>query len=451
MISRTIALAIATLEIPFAARAQTAIELTNSNAVQSGDMLNPEHALGDWGGFRSRLSDSGVDLAVDYTAEIADVTSGGQRHGLDYAHQIRLEATVDGERLLGWRGWSLHARLLQRAGRNASADYLGDDLDQIQEIYGSTGHAAAHLGQFYLEHSAGDDVTLDEHFGRISAGIDFAASPIYCRFITLGICPQPRGLSLASGFTIDPSATWGGRIKAATPFLYLQAGTYQVRPRFGGPSGFDWGFSNTAGVLLPLEAGWTPRLGPNELQGHYKVGVTYDSSDYQDVNPAGPTHPRHIQLYALFDQMLMRTGKSGLDGVFVFGGWTHGDPSTSIFGDYVFAGLSATGLIASRSVDTMQMLVSHGVISKALTNAQRAAIAAGETLPTGFPAAPGGFLAAASAPGVQTNETIIEINYGLHAHDGVVLTPDIQFVGRPGGARTIPDALVLAARVELDF
>ena len=419
--------------------------------IASGAVLPSEHLLGDWGGIRTSLSDKGIDLKASYLSETAGVVSGGQRHGTDYADQVKLQADVDLETLAGWKGWSAHGTLLSRHGRSASADYLGDDLGAVQEIYGATGNAQVHLGQFYLEHMSGGSFAIDEKVGRLPVGADFNTSPLYCGFLSLGLCPQPRGQSIDGDFSVDPSSTWGGRIKAGPASFYLMGGAYQVRPRYGGPSGFDWGFSHTTGVIVPMEAAWTPRLGPSGLQGHYKLGFTYDSTDRPDLTPGHRVHDHSLSVYASFDQMLLRTGKNGTDGVILLGGWTHASPRTAIFRDYAFAGMVARGVIPSRPADTIEALAAHGWISHALTEAQRTALAADETLPTGFPPAPGSFGAPAIAPGVQTSTTVYEINYGFHATRGVTLTPDLQYVVHPGAARAVPSALVIAGRVELDF
>nr|WP_260923079.1 carbohydrate porin [Novosphingobium sp. 9] len=232
-------------------------------AVQSGDANAGGHLLGDWGGVRTDLSDKGIDISAGYLSETGSVVSGGLKHGTAYADQLKLQADIDLQKLVNLRGWSIHGQLVSRHGVSASAKYLGDDLGAVQEIYGATGNADIHLGHLYLEHIAsGGGFTLDEKIGRIPVGEDFNTSPLYCGFLSLGICPQPRGQSIDQSYSLNPSATWGGRIKAATANWYVQAGAYQIRPRYGGPDGFDWGWSHTIGTEIPIEAGWTPRFGP---------------------------------------------------------------------------------------------------------------------------------------------------------------------------------------------
>jgi len=429
--------------------AQSATARATRQQVEVGDAAEPEHALGSWGGVRTRLSDAGIDLSPGYLAEIADVASGGLRHGLDYAHQIKLQADIDGDKLLGLGGFSLHTTLVERAGRNASADYLGDDLFEVQEIYGGTKHAAAHLVYLYGEQLfAGGK--LDLKAGRMDVGQDFAASPLYCQFLSLGLCPQPRSLTLDSGFTIYPNSTWAARVRTQPGAVYLSLGVYQARPRYGGPSGFDWGFSHTTGVELPAEIGWEPRFGSADLQGHYKAGIAINTSDTPDPL-TGANYGHRFSWYLLADQMLARTGKNGTDGMILIGGWAHADPRTAVLSDFAFGGVVARGVVPGRPGDTVEALVSHGTISGRVTAAQRLAQARDEPLPAGFPLSPGSFAAAAVPPGVQTGEWIVEANYGFKVRPGVTLVPDVQFVGRPAAVKTIPDALVLAGRLEVNF
>ena len=429
--------------------ARSATARASQQQVDTGDAVQPEHALGDWGGLRTRLTDRGIDLAPGYLAEIADVASGGQRHGLDYAHQIKLQADIDGGKLMGLEGFSLHTVLVNRAGRNASADYLDDDLFEVQEIYGGTARAALHLVYLYAEQLLAGG-KLDLKAGRMDVGQDFAASPLYCQFLSLGLCPQPRSLTLDSGFTIYPNSTWAARARTQAGTFYAAAGVYQARPRYGGPSGFDWGFSHTTGVELPAEIGWEPRFGGNKLQGHYKAGIAVNTSDTPDpLTMANQGH--RTSWYLLADQMIARTGKSGTDGVILLAGWAHADPDTAVLSDFALGGVTARGIIPGRPGDTVEALVSHGSVSGRITAAQRLAAAQGKPLPSGFPAAPGSFGAAAVPPGIQTGEWTIEANYGFKARPGVTIVPDIQFVGRPAAVKSIPDALVLAGRLEVNF
>ena len=428
--------------------AASASARAGAEQVRVGDAITPEHAAGDWGGVRTKLVDRGIDVQFGYLTEVAGIASGGLRKGVDYAHQIKLQADLDGGPLIGADGIGFHVAIINREGRSASADYLGDDIFQVQEIYGGTGNADLHLSFLYAEYGGHG---IDVKAGRMAVGQDFATSPLYCQFLSLGLCPQPRALSLNATFSVVPSATWAARVRGQSGALYLAAGAYQARPRFGGPSGFDFGFSHTTGLVVPIEAGWEPRFGQAELQGHYKAGLVVDSSNYPDLLPGEPRHGRRLSWYLLADQMLVRTGKTGTDGVMLLVDWSHSAADTSVLRDFAFAGVAARGLFHKRPGDVINILFGHAGISGKLTAIQRASEDAGQPLPTGFPPAPGSFAGPAMAPGVQTSHDFVEVNYGFKLTTGVTLLPDVQYLWRPAAARAVPDALVLAGRLEINF
>ncbi len=111
----------------------------------------PPHLFGDWNGLRTDLGNYGINLNLDYTTESAGNVAGGPRQGLDYAHQIGLQFDVDGEKLADIPGFSTHMVVVNRAGRNLSSDYIGDNVLQAQEIFGAGFDMAVHDVRFYGE------------------------------------------------------------------------------------------------------------------------------------------------------------------------------------------------------------------------------------------------------------------------------------------------------------
>ena len=97
----------------------------------------PPHLFGDWDGLRTDLGNFGINLNLDYTTEFAGNVAGGLRQGFDYAHQIGLQLDVDWEKLADIPGFSTHMVVVNRAGRNLSSDYIGDNVLQAQEIFGA--------------------------------------------------------------------------------------------------------------------------------------------------------------------------------------------------------------------------------------------------------------------------------------------------------------------------
>jgi porin len=428
--------------------AQTPSAIANP-AVASGEALEPEHLLGDWAGLRTDLLDKGIDLTLGYVSETAADVAGGERRGIDYAHSLDFKIDADMQKLIGWNGFSLHAAMVERAGRDASADFMGDHLFEVQEIYGGAGDVAVHLAYLYAEESLADGA-FDIAAGRMVVGDVFAESPLYCEFMSHADCPTLRDLGITSGFSTYPDSSWGGRvIVSAAGELQLKAGLYQVRPLFGGGgrSGFDWAGSAATGVILPVEVDWTPRIGPDHLIGHYKVGLTYDSSSYPDLGVvAGPPmqDQGRTQWYVLGDQMVKRTGPTGTSGIIVLAGYSHSSPNTSVIDRYAFVGVLADGIIPGRRDDSVGVQVMRFHVSSTLATAQA------YQLDNDLPLSSG--LAGIPAPlGVQGDEMDLEVRYGFRIIEGFHLMPDFQYVFHPNATTRIPDAAVIGLRITVSL
>lgn len=419
-------------------------------AAPKNDAPPEQHLFGDWGGVRTDLGDKGVDLSLDYVGQLAGTIAGGKRIGADYAQQLQFKADIDWSKLAGVSGFSTHVILINRAGRNLGTDYVGDNLFQPQYAYGGGGDVLVHLVQAYGEQKLADG-KLDIAAGRLPVGEDFATSPLYCDFLNTAVCGYPHSLPAKIGFTAFPNSTWGARVRfAPNPRFYLQGGAYQVRPQFGGRAGFDWGWSGTTGTYFPLEAGYEPVLGQAELPGHYKLGFAHDTSDYPDllrdtsgrpyvVSGAPPArHSGRSSAYLLFDQMVRRSGPSPTDGLILLGGIVRSDPDTSQFSRFAFLGAVAPSPFAGRPNDNVGLVVSWAKISPALTRTQTLQAAA--SLPL-----------AQDAVGIQSHETVVEARYRIALGKGLSLTPDVQYIIRPGAARAYPNATVVGLQLKASF
>lgn len=419
-------------------------------AKPKNDAPKPQHLLGDWGGLRTRLHDGGLDLTLDYRGEAGAVVAGGKRRGADYAQQVELKADADWGKIARAKGLRTHMILVNRAGRNASTDYAGDQLFQIQEIFGGTHAAIVHLVELYAQQKLDDD-HIDIAAGRLPVGEDFATSPLYCAFMNTAICGYPHSLPAKVGFSVFPNSTWGARIRAAPgAHVYAQVGAYQVRPKFGGKYGFDWGFSGTTGTYFPAEVGWEPEFGAAALPGHYKAGFGYDTSNYKDnlldavgrpfvLSGAPPReHASRHSWYLLADQMLARNGDGPANGFVVMGGYVHSAPATSQLSDFVFLGLLDQGVIAGRPDDSAGIIVSKATISGSLHDS--------EALQSGL-----GLTLAGGAPSVQTSEIIVEGRYQVALRPGLDVMPDIQYLVRPSASRHYRNATALGLRIDADF
>ena len=410
----------------------------------------PTHLLGDWDGLRTYLGHLGIDLSVDYTTESAGNVAGGLRRGVDYAHQIGIQLDVDWEKLAGLSGFSTHLAVVNRAGRNLSSDYIGDNVIQAQEIFGAGFDMAVHDIWLYGEEKLFNG-RVDAVAGRVFPGMDFAASPLYCNFMTLTICGHPRALTAEQGFIDWPQNTWGGRVRVRpTSETYVMGGIYASQPfPSGGRSGFDWATNHITGAFYAAELGWEPVFGRDQLLGHYKIGAGYDTSNFADefsdangdafvlsgLPPVG--HRGRTQVWATFDQMLVRTGPTANSGLTVLGAYAHDSPDDSFYQHFVWLGMLYSGFWKQRPDDQIGLAFTYYKVSPALTRTQQ--------LEQQFDLPP------TYQYGVQDNAMVLEANYDIPVYPGIQLQPEFEYFVRPGGVSTVRNAVVLGLKTHVLF
>ncbi|WP_131195100.1 carbohydrate porin [Lichenihabitans psoromatis] len=420
--------------------------------------VEPEHAFGDWDGFRTRLAKYGVNYSLNYTTESVANVSGGVKAGAAYAHQIALAVDVNWQTLAGLDEFSTHTIFINRAGNNASARFIGDNVLQAQEIYGAGFGQIVKLVWFYGEQKLADD-KIDIAFGRLAPGSDFGASPLNCNFMTLTICGHNRALTSLQGFEDWPTSVWGARIKGqTTDTTYIMTGLFQSQPfpvpgesyTQGGYSGFDWTLKGTTGVSIPLELGFEPRLGPDEMPGHYKLGFNYDTSDYPDTffdrqnlplaltGLTGRPHHGRAQFWVEGDQMIARNGPNDNDGIILLASYAHDDSNTSLIRNFLWAGVLDRGFWDARPQDQIGFAATYYDVSNKITRTEQ--LEQSLDLPL-----------YGNARGVQRNGAVFEANYGIHVAPGVLIQPELEYFLKPGATAAVSNSFLIGAKTNIDF
>jgi porin len=420
---------------------------------QAIDAPPVERLFGDWGGLQSQLQPLGVNLQFNALTEFAWNFAGGTREGDTFASQIGFSTDINWERLAGITGLSTHTIIVNRSG-SSDSKLFGDNLLPVQEIYGSGGNVALHLVSAYAEETLMDR-QIDFAIGRMNVENDFASSSLYCGFMNNGLCGDPKALPAGDiGHSAYPDAAWALRVRVRpTPDTYVEAGVYEVNQGLYSDANFRTGFkfdsSQDSGVYLPIEIAWAPRLGPNSLPGHYKLGFGYDTSGtYKDFTNAlavdgvpgytFQTHTGNVQGWALADQMLVRNGPADDAGLIALAGYIQNDPNNTSYADQYFAALLDRGFWEWRPQDGAGLLLTRVAISN------RLAAVEGIEQSLGLPLSN-------SATGVQSHETLLEVTYDIHVFRGVHLQPDFQYVFRPNAQANIRDAAVLGFRARVEF
>jgi porin len=453
---------VAALGLSFCAHAAMAqvnvAQVNNGPSIGPSEALEPpatpppasgDHLFGDWGGLRTQLHNYGIDVTLDWVSEVAGNVSGGVQQGTTYAGQVGVGVDIDGEKLLGIKGFSAHMVLVDRQGANDS-HLFGDNLIPVQEIYGAGGNVLVHLVYAYGEQSLADG-RVDIAAGWMPVLNDFDASPLNCNFMNNGLCGNPKQLPGADiGMSSYPDAVWGGRIRVRpTAQTYIQTGVYEVNQGLYTDqydrTGFEFGTSQASGVEVPVEVAYEPLVGPQAMPGHYKLGFAYDSSSNEQyfnstaalLNGTRATGNK-TNYWVAADQMIFRNGPGAADGVILLAGYVHSDPALSAYADQVYVAALDRGFWAARPLDTIGVLFNYQHVSDQLATEQAL------DAEFGLPFANG-------ATGIQTTEEILELNYDIHVAQGVNFQPDFQYVVRPNAQSNIKNAVVLGFKSHISF
>lgn len=422
-----------------------------TQAIDAGPV---ERLFGDWDGVQPWLQSRGINLQFNALTEFAGNISGGTHLGSSFASQIGFSNDINWERLAGVTGLSTHIIIVNRSGANLSHS-IGDNLLPIQEIFGSGGNVAAHLVSANAQETL-DDGRFDVALGRMNVENDFASSSLYCGFMNNALCGDPKALPGGDlGHSAYPEGVWALRVRVKpTPDTYVESGVYEVNQGIYTDkyfrSGWKWfDTSQDSGVYIPVEAAWLPRLGPDELPGHYKLGFGYDTSGtYKDFANAlaaagvpgyvAQTHTGNFQGWALADQMLIRNRPGDDQGLIALAGFIQNDPNNTQYGRQYIAALLDRGFWDARPDDGAGILFTHVDVSNRLATVESVEQSLGLPLSNG-------------ATGVQSHEAILEVNYDIHVYRGVHLQPDFQYVFRPNAQANIRDAAVFGFRARVEF
>jgi porin len=199
--------------------------------------------------------------------------AGGQRASAAQAGQFDLGVTIDAQKLFGWTGGTLQTAMTYREGALLPVNLL----QQPQEIYGRGD--IARLVELSYEQKLFDD-HLTVKFGRLPEGEfnDFG-----CDFANLTFCGPPAGNIVGNYWFNAPIAQWAAWGRVDVGNVDFRTGVYETNPQDLNLSFSPGWFCCATGVTVHAEVGWSPKFGPNALQGHYQAGFWDDTAGGPDV------------------------------------------------------------------------------------------------------------------------------------------------------------------------
>lgn len=384
------------------------------------------YLTGDWGGYRCKLINDGVNITGSYTSDTMFNISGGRSRGGGYASSWGLNFDFDLAKLIGLKNTSFYFNLVQRSGTNIAKTRIGN-LFSLQQVYGNETFI---VDAIYLKYQFGNSEDWFK-FGRLNAGDDFMQSDIYYQFVSNGIDGNPVGVFFNMPFSSYPNAQWGAYIQGE-PINHIigRFGVYNTadvaHSRY---HGLFTPFVSENGVMLTTEWDYIQNNNANGLPAKYGVGFLYVTGKNQTNFTNGQQVRGNYGVYYQITQMFTRPNgpgtKQGLSG-FVAMQFYPQDRNQIPF--FSISGLTYTGLLPSRPDDTLGVAYVYGKMSRDLANLQ----SANGALPQNF-------------------EAVIELNYRVQVNKWFYVEPTTQYILHPGGTGSIPDAWAVGFQVGVTF
>jgi porin len=161
--------------------------------------------------------------------------------------------------------------------------------------------------------------------------------------------------------------------------------------------------------------------GDTGLPGQYALGAFYDGNTLPSLTNANTRRKGTYSIYVQFQQMVHRDGDADSHKGMTIWAETGIAPKATVNKTpyLIGAGLSYEGLIHGRGSDIVSFGVISGIFSRFIPR--------------------------------TTAETVIETNYQITLKRWFSITPDLQYVIRPGGSSAVDNAFVLGAQTTIVF
>ena len=385
---------------------------------------------GSWGGARQSLANHGVNFDFVYTTEVVGNVSGGVEKKVTSLNNFDLVLDVDFERLVHWKGASLHLYGVGNEGGSAS-----DNAGDTQGLSNIESPDAWRLYEAWLQQNFYDD-RLSFLAGLHDLNADFDSIETAHLFINSshGIGPDYSQSGL-NGPSIFPNTGLGFRV-AATPLkpLYIQSGIFDGVP--GNPndpeSPVSVSLNGTDGALIVSEIGFLPgELGENRAYGKFAVGGWYYTASFDDLsdvdangNPLRRSH--NFGVYGFGESLIFRENKESDQGLSVFGRVGYANPKINRFEYYLGSGLSYKGVFPGRDDDLMGFAVATALNGQHYRTAQTIA---------GTPS--------------EKAEITLEWTYQMPLTPWLSIQPDVQWIVNPDTQAGRENSLNLGSVIQI--
>ncbi|MFV0337934.1 MAG: carbohydrate porin [Chthoniobacterales bacterium] len=449
---------------------------TNDQESESSSFLSDwwygEYATGNWFGVRDTLEDNGIKLGGKYYGAFFGVvdSQGGNRgfwdQGLEFKGEINTGKLLKVDQL---KGVKLFGAVRWRDDRGAADPNTFVEATSMFKPSNWISGMGWRLLNFGIEIGSDEYLPIEDMIvfraGWIQPQKEFVDQPLSKLFLNNAI-NSSKGIGGNIPFGSSFS-TWGGSLEVKpAEWAYVKGGLFMSYPSGAKTQNHGLAFQGYAedtsqnGLMTILETGVKPKIGPNELPGHYAMGGYYYGGEADSFN--GTSQYGQYGFYWQADQMLFRepsasveepapTGKDTVDykssnksfkspvstekpklsdqGLSMFNFVSFAPKYNNIFPFYFHTGLVYKGLIPTRDADLTMIALGYGSYSYYNTLAQRAQ---GSSKQPNYP-------------------LVIEGGYRVQINKWAFVQPFIQYIIRPNGTNNVQNATVLGVYTGINF
>jgi porin len=373
---------------------------------------------GDWGGWRSSLSEAGISIEGANVLDWSRVTSGGLRRRSATRSLLDLRLTVELKSLTGIDAGTVWARYYSFLGRSASRD-IGAIQNFSSIDFDEHRHQLAEL--WYEQRFLNETVRVK--IGKVDANTEFAFAENAAEFIngSMGFSPTILGMptypdpAMSVNLFVYPSdhlyagfASYDGAGQRGVSTGSRGPSTFFRQPNHFfhiGEIGTRW---NIPSVRLPGRLG----IGGWHHNGHFE---RFDGGEKSDTSG----------LYVVLDQMVWRVESVDEEqpkGIGMYFQYGSADESVSEIKRHFGGGLIWRGPIPGRDDDALGL----GISRAALSSARNA----------GFD---------------KRYELAVETFLKIQITPWLSAKPDVQYIVNPSGDRNIRSAVVAGTRLVWTF
>jgi porin len=372
---------------------------------------------GNWGGARTKLSDSGVDIGFVYKGDFTRNFSGGIDQHSDYLGNIDFKTSFNFEKLVGWKGGSAFFYALHNHGGHPT-QHVGD-AGSTHNI--ETKISATKVYEAWIQQLAFDD-KVSFLVGLHDLNSEFYVTDASGLFLnsSFGVGAEIAQTGV-NGPSIFPTTSTAIRVRAEpSKNFYIQTALFDAQA--GDPNNLTASYfrvNGSDGQLAITEfALFSGKENPKDLYGKIGAGVWNYSRTFDRL--AGGDKGTNHGWYVLGEQWITSE-------IALFLRYGTADGEVNRFANCLTTGVTFNGLLG-RPKDRFGL--GYARIAQSDDYIQSVVAGGGDTL---------------------SSESAFEFSYRYELIPGVALQPDVQYVMHPGMNPALNNAVTSSMRVELNF